>query len=190
MENFNLKKFLVENNLTTNSRLLNESVSRATFYKGLKQELADVEVEKEDIQAIIDPNNGLGKFEEGKWIQSGMESQYRKSHSDADELDGIIAEYCDSIGVEFVEEGDSENTDTLKENSGRSPEERRIDTLLDTNDGPIGARSVIFRALEAAVNSNMYPDFKDADLDDIADVVLKALEVIKDNGGSLDSTEF
>ena len=190
MENFNLKKFLVENKLTTNSRLLSENVSSETFLEGLKQELADVKVGGKKFKAITHPENGLGKFEEGKWIQSGMESQYRNIYTDADELDGIIAEYCDSIGVEFVEEGDSENTDTLKENSGRSPEERRIDTLLDTNDGPIGARSAILRALEAAVNSNMYPDFKDADLDDIADVVLKALEVIKDNGGSLDSTEF
>ena len=101
MENFNLKKFLVENKLTSNSRMLNENVSRATFYKGLKQELADVEVEKEDIKKIIDPENGLGKFEEGKWIQSGIESEYRQSYSDADELDGIVAEYCESIGVEF-----------------------------------------------------------------------------------------
>ena len=104
MENFNLKKFLVENKLTPNSRLLSENVNRATFYKGLKQELADVEVGKEEIQAIIHPENGLGKFEEGKWIQSGMESKYRQSYSDADELDGIIAEYCESIGVEFEEE--------------------------------------------------------------------------------------
>ena len=103
MDNFDLKKFLSENKLTTNLKVLNESVNRATFLKGLKQELADVEVEKEDIKKIINPENGLGKFEEGKWIQSGMGSEYRQSYSDADELDGIIAEYCEFIGVEFEE---------------------------------------------------------------------------------------
>ncbi len=102
MENFNLKKFLVENKLTTNSRMLSENVTRGEFMQGLKQELADVEVEKEDIKKIINPENGLGKFEKGKWIQSGMESEYRRSGSDADELDGIIREYCDLIGVDFV----------------------------------------------------------------------------------------
>lgn len=104
MENFNLKKFLVENKLTTNSRMLSENINRATFLKGLKQELADVEVEKEDIKKIIDPETGLGKFEEGKWYQNISNSEYRKSYADADELDGIIAEYCEEYGVEFVEE--------------------------------------------------------------------------------------
>jgi len=103
MDNFNLKKFLSENILLNNSRILSENVNKATFLKGLKQELADVEVEKEDIKRIINSENGLGKFEEGKWIQSGMESEYRQSYSDADELDGIIAEYCEIIGVEFEE---------------------------------------------------------------------------------------
>ena len=70
----------------------------------------------------------------------------------------------------------------LKESTGMSME-KIVDGLLDTNDGPIGARSVIYRALEGA-------QYKQASLDDLADAVMDALEIIKQNGGSLDSTEF
>ena len=70
----------------------------------------------------------------------------------------------------------------LKENTEASME-KIVDALLDTNDGPIGARSVIYRALEGA-------QYKQAPLDDLADGVLEALDIIKQNGGSLDSTEF
>jgi hypothetical protein len=63
------------------------------------------------------------------------------------------------------------------------PLEKIKSALLDTNDGPIGPRSVIYRALEGAY-------YKQASLDDLADAVLEALEVIEQNGGSLDSTEF
>ena len=103
MDTFDLRKYLSESKLTTNLKVLSEN--NATFLKGLKQELTDVEVEKEDIKKIIDTKNGLGKFIylENKWIQSGMESEYRRSYSNADELDGIIHEYCDLIGVEFEE---------------------------------------------------------------------------------------
>ena len=37
MENFNLKKFLVENKLTTNSKMLNEEVGAPINYEKLKQ---------------------------------------------------------------------------------------------------------------------------------------------------------
>jgi hypothetical protein len=37
MENFNLKKFLVENKLTTNSKILNEEVGAPINYEKLKQ---------------------------------------------------------------------------------------------------------------------------------------------------------
>ena len=37
MENFNLKKFLVENKLTTNSKMLNEEVGTPINYEKLKQ---------------------------------------------------------------------------------------------------------------------------------------------------------
>lgn len=70
----------------------------------------------------------------------------------------------------------------LKESTEVSME-KIVDALLDTNDGPIGARSVIYRALEGA-------QYKQAPLDDLADAVMDALEIIKQNGGSLDSTEF
>jgi hypothetical protein len=69
-----------------------------------------------------------------------------------------------------------------KENLGMSME-KIVDALLDTNDGPIGPRSVIYRALEGA-------QYKQASLDDLADAVLEALEIMEQNGGSLDSTEF
>ena len=70
----------------------------------------------------------------------------------------------------------------LRENLGMSTE-KIVDALLDTNDGPIGSRSVIYRALEGA-------QYKQASLDDLADAVMDALAIIKQNGGSLDSTEF
>lgn len=69
-----------------------------------------------------------------------------------------------------------------EENLGMSAE-KIVDALLNTNDGPIGPRSVIYRALEGA-------QYKQASLDDLADAVVDALEIIKQNGGSLDSTEF
>jgi len=70
----------------------------------------------------------------------------------------------------------------LKENAGMSME-KIVDALLDTNDGPIGPRSVIYRALEGA-------QYKQAPLGDLADAVLEALDIIEKEGGSLDSTEF
>lgn len=70
----------------------------------------------------------------------------------------------------------------IKENLGMSMD-KIVDALLDTNDGPIGSRSVIYRALEGA-------QYKQASLDDLADAVLEALDIIEQNGGSLDSTEF
>ena len=70
----------------------------------------------------------------------------------------------------------------LRENTEMTMD-KIVSALLGTNDGPIGPRSVIYRALEGAY-------YKQASLDDLADAVLEALEVIEQNGGSLDSTEF
>jgi hypothetical protein len=70
----------------------------------------------------------------------------------------------------------------IKENLGMSMD-KIVDALLDTNDGSIGPRSVIYRALEGA-------QYKQASVDDLADAVLEALDIIEQNGGSLDSTEF
>ncbi len=47
MENFNLKKFLVENKLTTNSRLLNEGTTTQDFrnspeYEAIKDKMKDI----------------------------------------------------------------------------------------------------------------------------------------------------
>jgi hypothetical protein len=58
-----------------------------------------------------------------------------------------------------------------------------ISALLDTNDGPVGPRSVIYRALEGAY-------YKQATLDNIADALMEALEILEQEGGRLDSTEF
>ena len=70
----------------------------------------------------------------------------------------------------------------LRENTGMTMD-KIVSALLDTNDGPIGPRSVIYRALEGA-------QYKQAPLGDLADAVIEALEIIEQNGGSLDSTEF
>lgn len=70
----------------------------------------------------------------------------------------------------------------LRENTGM-PVDKIIQALIDTNDGPVQAYGVIYRALEGAY-------YKQASLDDIAEALVEALEIIKQNGGSLDSTEF
>ena len=63
------------------------------------------------------------------------------------------------------------------------PMDKIISALLDTNDGPVGPRSVIYRALEGAY-------YKQATLDNIADALMEALEILEQEGGRLDSTEF
>ena len=70
----------------------------------------------------------------------------------------------------------------LKEETGM-PMDKIISALLDTNDGPVGPRSVIYRALEGAY-------YKQATLDNIADALMEALEILEQEGGRLDSTEF
>jgi hypothetical protein len=70
----------------------------------------------------------------------------------------------------------------LKEETGM-PIDKIISALLDTNDGPVGPRSVIYRALEGAY-------YKQATLDNIADALMEALEILEQEGGRLDSTEF
>ena len=70
----------------------------------------------------------------------------------------------------------------LAEETGM-PMDKIISALLSTNDGPVGPRSVIYRALEGAY-------YKQATLDNLADAVLEALQVVEDEGGRLDSTEF
>jgi hypothetical protein len=66
MENFNLKKFLVENKLTTNSRLLKEDsgeVSLSDLKKHFDDEdidcsIQDVEIKKTQTKAlVVDPDN-------------------------------------------------------------------------------------------------------------------------------------
>jgi hypothetical protein len=54
MENFNLKKFLVENKLTTNSRILNEGTTLEDFYnsdefEAIKGRLDDIAANESDI---------------------------------------------------------------------------------------------------------------------------------------------
>lgn len=49
MENFNLKKFLVENKLTTNSRVINEATTLQDFYNS--DEYEAIRGELEDIAA-------------------------------------------------------------------------------------------------------------------------------------------
>ena len=70
----------------------------------------------------------------------------------------------------------------LKEETGM-PVDKIIQALIDTNDGPVGPRSVIYRALEGAY-------YKQATLDNIADALMEALEILEQEGGRLDSTEF
>jgi hypothetical protein len=54
MENFNLKKFLVENKLTTNSRILNEGTTAQDFrdsleYEAITKRLDDIAANESDI---------------------------------------------------------------------------------------------------------------------------------------------
>jgi hypothetical protein len=54
MENFNLKKFLVENKLTSNSRILNEASTLEDFknsdeYEAIKKRLDDIAANESDI---------------------------------------------------------------------------------------------------------------------------------------------
>ncbi len=54
MENFNIKKFLVENKLTTNSRLLNEATTLKDFYnsdeyEAIRGRLEDIAANESDI---------------------------------------------------------------------------------------------------------------------------------------------
>ena len=39
MDNFNLKKFLIENKMTRNSKILKEDIGQESFYKGDKTEV-------------------------------------------------------------------------------------------------------------------------------------------------------
>ena len=70
----------------------------------------------------------------------------------------------------------------LKEEAGM-PVDKIVQALIDTNDGPVQAYGAIYRALEGAY-------YKQATLDNLADAVLEALQVVEDEGGRLDSTEF
>ena len=57
MENFNLKKFLVENKLTTNSKMLNEEVGAPINYEKLKQILllaCNTYPEDDDVNALYE----------------------------------------------------------------------------------------------------------------------------------------
>lgn len=57
MENFNLKKFLVENKLTTNSKMVNEEVGAPINYEKLKQILllaCNTYPEDDDVNALYE----------------------------------------------------------------------------------------------------------------------------------------
>ena len=57
MENFNLKKFLVENKLTTNSKMLNEEVGTPINYEKLKQILllaCNTYTQDDDVNALFE----------------------------------------------------------------------------------------------------------------------------------------
>ena len=60
MENFNLKKFLVENKLTTNSKMLNEEVGTPIDYEKLKQILllaCNTYPEGDDVNALYEKSD-------------------------------------------------------------------------------------------------------------------------------------
>jgi len=70
----------------------------------------------------------------------------------------------------------------LKEETGM-PVDKIVQALIDTNDGPVQAYGAIYRALEGAY-------YKQASLDDIAEALMEALDIIEQEGGRLSSTEF
>ncbi len=115
MENFNLKKFLVENKLTTNSKMLSENITRGEFMQGLREDLRLADFESADIKQILNPKTGLGKLVGDKWMQNMSNSEYRNSYElSAQEADMIIAEYCEENDVEFIEESPEEETEENK----------------------------------------------------------------------------
>jgi hypothetical protein len=79
MENFNLKKFLVENKLTTNSRLLNEGTTAQDFrdsreYEAMRDKMEDIAANESDVSFEDAYREALAELEKE---QSGLEDDDR-----------------------------------------------------------------------------------------------------------------
>ena len=95
MENFNLKKFLVENKLTTNSRLIEEAGNTASGYERLhaKVDNLDRNIQVNAYQLLDFVNNLGGNVEDDMVIDAIF---YTAQDNNADELISILA---DTMGM-------------------------------------------------------------------------------------------
>jgi hypothetical protein len=131
MENFNLKKFLVENKLTTNSRMLNESLEDDN--ERLFRKMSDAP-DKITIQITENGKNLMRKvFKE--ILERSQPDYYRKSHPDW--FPSTIIDLADKITLEKKYYPEISRTETPREvgsmkiNQPQTPHEKRWTTLSD-----------------------------------------------------------
>jgi hypothetical protein len=78
MENFNLKKFLVENKLTTNSRILNENtgIEQAFIQAGINMEAPATVAINDDLGTIVEYEEFKTAKEALVYVKQEMQSEY------------------------------------------------------------------------------------------------------------------
>ena len=100
MENFDLKKFLIENKLTKDSRILKEQaeISKEEFIRGLAAKLKQQGFT--NVSQILNDKTGMGSFDQGAWYANTSDSML--DDEVIEEVEPIIYDYCDEKGVEVV----------------------------------------------------------------------------------------
>jgi len=100
VSNFDLKKFLVENKITTNSRMLKEEaeISKEDFIRGLAAKLKQQGFT--NVSQILNNKTGMGSFEQGAWYANTSDSMLDDEL--IEDVEPIIYDYCDEKGVEVV----------------------------------------------------------------------------------------
>jgi hypothetical protein len=95
MESFNLKKFLVENKLTTNSRLIEEAGNTASGYERLHAKVDNLDRNTQvNAYQLLDFVNNLGGNVEDDMVIDAI--FYAAQDNNADELISILA---DTMGM-------------------------------------------------------------------------------------------
>ena len=73
-------------------------MKKSMFIKGLKEVL--VEKGFSSIEEILDEKEGMGLFVEGDWLFNSSDCMLEEDL--IIELEEVICEYCESVGVEVV----------------------------------------------------------------------------------------
>ena len=118
MDNFNLKKFLVENKLTTNSRILNEEAEYGEFQEVVYEDDTErvlLVYEPDEEGATYDPETGMEGGDMPWYTVSdahGEDWEVLNSYHEKptyEEVSKDVQDYLDSVDKEFDEKGFNTN---------------------------------------------------------------------------------